>query len=130
MKDCQCFAKAIDPERQKMWERIFREGKVPITCPIPVGRGNLAGLSADFYLVDFDRVSYAEKEALIFAMANKFNFAPKEIRKDIETQGAPIKADSLTISICQMHGLAMMPDVEFEEPTDEAEYPDDEEDDE
>jgi len=109
MKDCQCFARAVDPERQEMWKRIFPpDGNVPITCPIPVGRANLAGQEVEFYLIDFDRVTHAEKEALIYEMAEKFNLAPAEIRRDIENQGAPIKAESVIVSWCKKHSLAAM----------------------
>jgi len=109
MKDCQCFARAVDPERQEMWKRIFPpDGNVPITCPIPVGRANLAGQEVEFYLIDFDRVTHAEKEALIYEMAEKFNLAPVEIRRDIENQGAPIKAESVIVSWCKKHSLAAM----------------------
>lgn len=109
MKDCQCFARAVDPERQEMWKRVFRpDGNVPITCPIPVGRANLAGKQAEFYLIDFDRVSYSQKEALIFEMAEKFNLAPAEIRRDIKDQGAPVKAEGVFVSWCKKHSLAAM----------------------
>lgn len=109
MKDCQCYAKAVDSERQEMWKRIFPpDGKVPITCPIPIGRANLAGQEAEFYLVDFDRVSHAEKEALIYEVAEKFNLAPIEIRRDIETQGCPVKADSVFVAWCKTHSLAIL----------------------
>jgi hypothetical protein len=115
---------ATDPVRRKEWETIFYEGKIPIASPIP-STGLLVGEEWLYYLIDFDRVSFAEKEALIFHIAERFELAPAEIRKDIEAQGAPVKAEGIIISICQKHGLAMMPDVEFEEPSDEAEYPDD-----
>jgi len=109
MKDCKCHARAIETERQEMWKRIFPpDGNVPITCPIPVGRGNLAGQEADFYLLDFDRVSHTEKEALIFEMAEKFNLAPIEIRREIEAQGAPVKADRVFVSWCKNHSLAAL----------------------
>lgn len=108
MEDCQCYATAIEPERQERWKRIFRDGKIPITCPIPVSHGNLAGQEADFYLIDFDRVSFAEKEALIFEMAEKFDLAPVEIRRDIEKQGAPVKAESVCVAWCKKHSLAIM----------------------
>jgi hypothetical protein len=108
MKDCQCYAKCVDPERQKLWDKVFCNGRAPITCPIPVGRANLAGQEAEFYLIDFDRVSHAEKELLISAMAEKFNLAPVEVRQDIEKQGAPIKADSVIVSWCRKHSIAAM----------------------
>lgn len=108
MKDCKCYARAIDPERQKMWEKIFYGGKVPITCPVPVGRANLAGQEADYFLVDFDRVSPAEKELLIFEIADKFDLAPKEVRDDIERQGCPIKAEHILVVWCKRHSLAVM----------------------
>ena len=108
MKDCQCYAKAVDPERQKLWELIFYEGKVPITCPVPVGIGSLAGQESEFYLVDFDRVSHAEKELLIMEMARKFNLAPIEVRQYIEDKGCPVKADSLIVSWCKLHSSAVM----------------------
>lgn len=108
MKDCQCYAKAFDSERQKLWNKIFYNGKVPITCPVPVGFGNLAGQGAEFYLIDFDRVSFAEKEALIFEMAERFNLAPAEVRRDIETQGAPVKAEGVLVAWCPMHSRAVM----------------------
>ncbi len=123
MKSCKCFAMATDIKRQEEWKRIFREGRIPIVSPIPKV-GLLAGQESPYYQIDFDRVSFAEKEALIFAMAEKFDLAPMEIRRDIEKHGAPIKGDGVTLSICQIHGLAMMPD---EEPSDDSsEFPDDE----
>lgn len=108
MKDCQCYAKCVDPERQKLWDKIFYEGKIPITCPIPVGRANLAGQEAEFYLINFDRVSHSEKELLIEEMAKKFDLAPIDVRKDIEKQGAPVKADSVIVVWCKKHSLAAM----------------------
>jgi len=108
MKDCQCYAKAVDPERQKLWDKIFYDGKVPITCPLPVGVGNLAGQEAEFYLIDFDRVSYAEKELLISEMAEKFDLAPVEVKKDIEDRGCPVKAESVIVSWCKLHSRAAM----------------------
>ena len=109
MKDCQCYAKAIEPERQKMWQRIFPpDGKVPINCPIPVGRGNLAGQEAEFYLVDFDRVNEDEKKRFIAEMAEKFNLSPLIVAQDIKAQGAPVKADSVFVSWCKKHSLAVM----------------------
>lgn len=109
MRDCQCFAKAIEPERQEMWRRIFPpDGEVPITCPIPVGRAELAGEEADFYLVDFDRVTEDERKQLIAEMAEKFNLSPLVVAQDIKTQGTPIKANSVLVTWCKKHSLAAM----------------------
>jgi hypothetical protein len=109
VKDCQCYAKAIDPQRQEMWKRIFPpDGKVPITCPIPVGRANLAGQEAEYYLVDFDRVSEDEKFRLITEISEKFNLSPLSVAQDIKSQGAPIKADGVLVTWCKIHSLAAM----------------------
>ena len=98
-KDCQCYAKAIDPERQKMWQRIFPpDGKVPITCPLPVGRGNLAGQEATFYLIDLDRVNEDERKRLISEIAEKFDLSPLLVAQDIKRQGVPVKAESVMVA--------------------------------
>ena len=108
-EDCQCYAKAIDPERQKMWQRIFPpDGKVPITCPIPVGRGNLAGQEADYYLLDFDRVNEDEQKRLISEIAEKFELSPLIIAQDIKEKGCAIKAESVLVAWCQKHSRAIM----------------------
>ena len=99
MNNCECYAIATDPDRQEMWKRIFPpDGKVPITCPLPVGKGNLAGQEAEFYLVDFGRVSPSAKEDLIYEMAKKFDLAPVKIRRDIAKRGCPVKADSVMVA--------------------------------
>jgi len=120
MGQCKCYAIAVDQERLAMWKRIFPpDGHVPITCPIPIGKGNLAGDITEFYLVDLDRVSPAALEDLIHEMAEKFNLSPREVRKDIQEKGVPIKADGVMTSWCQIHALAAMPDQDFEQSTDE-----------
>ncbi len=109
MIDCQCYAKAVDPIRQEMWKRIFPpDGKVPITCPIPVGVANLAGQEAEFYLVDFDRVNEDERKRLIAEMAEKFGLSPLIVAQDIKNQGAPVKADSVLVAWCKKHSLAVL----------------------
>ena len=109
MKDCQCYARCIDPVRQAMWDRIFSpDGNVPITAPVPAGRGELAGEKADFYLVDLDRVSEKAKARLIDEMAAKFGLSREEVAADIAAQGVPIKAAGICISICRRHCLALI----------------------
>ena len=109
MKDCQCYAKAVDPQRQEMWKRIFPpDGKVPITCPIPVGRANLAGQEAEFYLIDLDRVGDDERKRLIAEIAERFNLSPLEVAQDIINRGAPVKAESVFVSWCKKHSLAAL----------------------
>ena len=132
MKECKCYAVATDPERLAMWKRIFPpDGHVPITCPIPVGVANLAGQRGEFYLVDLDRVSTGALEDLVYEMANKFDLAPTEVRKDIRESGIPVKADAVMISWCQIHSMAAMPDSAFEKPDNgEAEYSYDDDEDE
>ncbi len=109
MKDCQCYAKAVETERQEMWKRIFPpEGKVPITCPLPMGKAKLAGEEAEFYLVDFDRVSEDERARLIAEISEKFNLSPLSIAQDIKAQGCPVKVNSVLVSWCKMHSLAVL----------------------
>jgi hypothetical protein len=109
MTECTCYATAVDPDRKKMWEKIFPpDGKIPITCPVPVGHGDLAGQEADFYMVDFARVSPGAKEDMIFNLAEKFDLAPAEIRKDINERGCPVKADGVMVAWCPLHSRAVM----------------------
>jgi len=103
---CECYAVATDPERKRMWEKIFYGGKVPVTSRVPVGIGILARHEAEYYLVDFSRVSSVEKETLIYELAEKFYLSPGEIRLDIEEKGCPIKASNLIIVWCKHHTLA------------------------
>jgi len=109
MQKCECYAQATDPARLEMWKRIFPpDGRVPITCPVPVGRANLAGQEAPFYLIDFDRVSPEEKSRLIKEMAVKFNLQEEEVAKEMDRHGTPVKADSVTVAWCHLHSRAVM----------------------
>lgn len=108
MKDCQCYAEAIDPERQDMWKRVFPpDGKVPISPPLPY-RGNLSGQDSLFYLVDLDRVTPLQRETLIQEMSTRFNLLPDDVVRDIDEQGVPVKADGVIATWCRQHSRAAM----------------------
>jgi hypothetical protein len=109
LPNCECYAKATDSERQELWKRIFPpDGKVPITCPLPLGHANLAGQRSPFFLIDFDRVTPDQRARLIDEMSKKFNLPRDEVESDIQKQGAPVKATDVLVSWCRIHSLAVM----------------------
>jgi len=115
MTDCDCYATATDSSRADMWKRIFPpDGKVPIVSPLPKGMGSFPDgegwkgrVKAEFYLVDFDRVTPEQKQRLIQEISRKFNQPESEVIKDIERQGAPIKGTDVMVSWCHRHMMAI-----------------------
>ncbi len=109
MEKCTCYAVATDPKRLEMWKRIFPpDGRVPITCPLPVGRAELAGQEADFYLVDLERVTYPQRLTMISELSRKFQVSMDEIRRDIEQRGVPVKAGEVMVAWCPLHSRCVM----------------------
>lgn len=98
---CECYAETTDPERKELWGKIFCEGKVPI-CPF-LHNGTLLGQPAQFFLVDFSRVSHAQEENLISELAEKFALTPEEVRGDIANHGVPVRVEDIALSLCAMH---------------------------
>ncbi len=103
---CECYAIAIDPERKRMWQRIFPPaGRVPLKHPLPA-MGILVDEVHEYCLIDLERVAADQLNRLISEMSVLFNLPVSEIRRDINLAGIPVKASGVIISWCRNHVLA------------------------
>jgi len=85
-----------------MWCQVFPpDGKIPVN-PVLI-KGVIQGQPDQYFLIDFTRVSPAQKEELIKVLSTRFDIPPVEIRKDIEEHGAPVTADGVVVTICALH---------------------------
>lgn len=108
---CQCIAQTdgAPTERQEMWKRIFPpDGKVPVIGKVYPGEN-------PYCLIDLDRVTLEQRNAIVREMAAKWKSPESEVAKDIAAIGAPVSIKEVTVEFCSLHqdnkkkGDAFMP---------------------
>lgn len=94
-----CSIAPGNPRREK-WLYVFqRLDNIPITSWLPtfadvVGRGR-----EEIHMLDFSRVTPAERERLILTLSEAFNDPIEAVAEAIETNGLPVLAAQIIVAI-------------------------------
>jgi hypothetical protein len=95
---------AIPPagERQAEWQAILGTGdaRVPIRGVMPY-LARLGGRPEPelVYDVALDVLTYAQRESLIYHLAECFDVAPREVRESLPTEGLALRAEGCSVVV-------------------------------
>ena len=96
----------VTEERKKLFAEVFKDGKVPIRCPIPQGRMKHKKLDKPtaFFEMAIERLTKDQKERLIKQMARIFELSEDEVKKELPNHGCPVRSDSeVVVHWCNLH---------------------------
>lgn len=101
------FAKAIDPERARLWREIFGSDEVEIISPLAIWASlpgfDLPQLVFGLYL---EALSPEARHALVAYTAKRFGMDAAFVEANLEREGMPILAEHVTVT-CTDVGLLM-----------------------
>ena len=105
---CQCVGiiSERDP-RADIWLRVTGKREVPLKHPLFLS-GIHNGQTMTFLEGDPRRLTDAQKEALFVEMEQKFGVPADAVRQDVEKGILPIRADNVTVSVCERHRRCML----------------------
>ena len=104
---CGCEATiSQDDSRAEIWLYVFGKRSFPLKHPLP--HLNSCFPNMVFYSGDASALTPEQLEKLIEAMTRKFNITREQVLDSINDGVIPIRADNVTISICQRHTLGML----------------------
>lgn len=104
---CECYATVSkDDPRFPIWLAVA-ENRIPIKHPLEV-KGKAGGHKGNFYEGDATRLTKEQKEIMSKLLARKFHITEKEVLTDFEKGMFPIRADNISLVICELHLRCMI----------------------
>jgi len=86
-------------ERAEIWRRILGRDWAHVTSPIP-SRGHLPGKGLSLiYFMDLEFVDGEQRRLMIEHLAERFGIGRHEVEERIDSDGVPIPADEVDITI-------------------------------
>lgn len=110
-QECNCYVKGATAERKKFFESVCKDGRIPITCPMPTQYMTHETLKGKVPItkVALDRLSVEEKENLVSHMMQRFSLSKEIVEKDLEEKGCPLRLDgSVIVSWCDLHSRMVL----------------------
>lgn len=101
---CQAIIQENDP-RAELWMSIFGKLSFPLKHPVLMNMGDVVGIG---YEGDASALTSEQRERLIRAMMKKFMVSRREIEETLKDGVIPIKAENVTVSICNLHFRCMI----------------------
>jgi hypothetical protein len=103
---CGCEATINESDiRAPIWKYVFGKTSFPLRHPVLTNMGAVVGLG---YEGDASALTEEQKTRLIEAMTEKFHIPVVEVTKVLETGVIPIRAEGVSVSICERHVRAMI----------------------
>jgi len=111
--DCGCYARVSDDDpRSKDWTAIMGEPVFPLRHPLleiaTIKLGGQEPYDMRIYAGDPERLTDEQKERMITLIQQKFGVPRETILNDMKTRGFPIKAENVTVTICQRHTAMLL----------------------
>jgi len=108
-KNCECVAILNEKdERAEIWKQVCPDLQLPLKHPLPVLAKNNDGEEMRFYEGDPERLDDSQKARISELMAKKFDLDEKAVFESLKKGIMPIRADNVTVMICNLHALCMM----------------------
>jgi len=98
MCECEAIISKEDP-RYELWRQVVPNAHLPIKHPIAKN---------GFYEGDPSRLTEEQIQLIATLCSKKFNITKEEILKDIRKGILPIKAENVSLSICDLHIRCMV----------------------
>lgn len=86
-------------ERRHEWLEVFGSDTVCVRTPLPVEVVFPDVGVRLCYMLDLDELTEEQREKLAHHLARRIGLAVKEVRKDLQTQGLPILAADVTVTV-------------------------------
>jgi len=80
---------------------------MPLKHPM-AKRSKVGGIEALFYEGDAKRLTQKQKDVMASLLSKKFNIPKGEILTNLANGVFPIKADNVTVAICDLHSRMMI----------------------
>jgi len=109
MTKCECYAiLSENDERAEIWKQVCSDLRLPLKHPLPVLAKNNDGEELRFYEGDPERLDDFQKARISELMAEKFDLDEKAVFESLKKGIMPIRADNVTVMICNLHLRCMM----------------------
>lgn len=104
MNRCECYAYiTCKTERTEIWREVVPDLRIPLKDPYR-RKGIVADEEMIVYLANVHRLKNEQKKKLATLFSEKFNMSRDDVLKELRRTGDfPIKAENVTIKICEMH---------------------------
>lgn len=103
---CDCYVTGATVERKKFFEAVCKDGRIPITCPVPteVMTHDTLKDKVPITKVALDRLSINEYEALVREIMRRFRLSRQVVLRDLVEKGCPMRLDSsVNVVWCKLH---------------------------
>lgn len=102
---CECYAiiDKVDP-RHQIWMEVFGKPQIPLKNPLAKIHPQFGAI----YDGDPSKLTKQQKEKMADILSEKFGLLRKAVLSDLAKGNLAVKADNISISICELHMRCMM----------------------
>lgn len=108
LNKCKCYGIISEKDaRHEIWIQVDPQAKIPLKHPM-LKQFEAGGHKGLFYEGDPARLTEKQKDIMANLLSKKFNISKEEILKDLAKGILPIRADNITVAICELHSRMMI----------------------